>query len=219
MKEAKREKIGLPDYWLSEELISAISHGAGAALAISALVLCVVRAAGSGAFSVVSACIYGSSMILAYLISCIYHALARNRGKKVFRVLDHCSIFLLIAGTYTPFTLLPLRGAVGWTLFGVVWGLAVLGIAFDAIDLERFSKPAFVVYLLMGWCIVLVFPVLWARVPSRCVGLLLAGGVAYTLGAVLYGIGSKVRYIHSVWHFFVLAGSIVHFFSIYLYIL
>lgn len=219
MSERKKEKIGLPDYWLSEELISAISHGVGAALAIAALVLCVVRAAGHGGFQVVSSCIYGSSMILAYLASCIYHSLARNRGKKVFRVFDHCSIFLLIAGSYTPFTLGPLRGPVGWTLFGVVWGLAVLGIVFDSIDLERFSKPALVVYLLMGWCIVLVFPMLLKRVPWNCIVLLLAGGVAFTLGAILYGIGSKVRYVHSVWHFFVLAGSILQFFAIYWYVI
>lgn len=210
-----KKGIELPDYRLSEELISAISHGVGAGLAIAALVLCVVRAAGHDAYSVVSSCIYGGTMVIAYLMSCIYHSLARNRGKKVFRVLDHCSIFLLIAGSYTPFTLGPLRGVTGWVMFGFVWGLAAIGIVFDAINLERYSKWSMIVYMLMGWCIIVVFPRLVAEIGWGNVIYLLLGGIAFTLGAVVYAIGGKCRYMHSVWHFFVLAGSVLQFFSIY----
>lgn len=218
MSESRKKVIELPDYRLGEELVSAISHGIGAALSITALVLCVVKAAGHGPFEVVSSVIYCSFSIIAYLMSCLYHSLARNRAKKVFRVFDHCSIFLLIAGSYTPFTLVPLRGPVGWTIFGVVWALAITGIVFDAIDLEKYSRPALVVYLLMGWCIVIVFPKLIQEVPMQCIWFLLAGGIVFTVGAVVYGLG-KVRYMHSIWHFFVLAGSILQFFAIYLYVI
>ncbi len=214
-KQNGKPRISIPDYRLSEELVSAISHGVGAGLAIAAMVICIVKAASSGPWSVVSACIYGSMLILLYMSSTLYHSLAKNRAKKVFRVLDHCSIYLLIAGTYTPFTLVPLRGAVGWVLFGVIWGLAIVGIVFDAIHLDRFEKLALVLYILMGWAVIVTFPQLRSAVSKECVTMLLLGGVVYTIGAVLYVIGSKKRYFHSVWHFFVLGGSILHFFSVY----
>ncbi len=218
MAKEKKKEIELPDYLLGEELVSAISHGVGAALSIAALVVCVVKASRHGAFAVVSSCIYACMSMIAYLMSCIYHSLARNRAKKVFRVFDHCSIFLLIAGSYTPFTLVALRGPVGWSMFGVVWGLAIIGIVFDAIDLERFSKPALFVYLLMGWCIVVAFPMLMKVVPMEGIWFLLAGGVVFTVGAIIYAIGN-IRYMHSIWHFFVLGGSILQFFAIYLYVI
>lgn len=218
MAKDKKKEIELPDYTLGEELVSGISHGAGAALSVVALVLCLVKASGHGGFSIVSSCIYACMSFIAYMMSCLYHSLARNRAKKVFRIFDHCSIFLLIAGSYTPFTLGPLRGPIGWTLFGVVWGLAIVGIVFDSIDLEKFNKPALLVYLLMGWCIVVAFPTLTKSVSAEGIRLLLAGGVVFTVGAIIYAIGN-IRYMHSIWHFFVLGGSILQFFSIYLYVI
>lgn len=211
----KKHKISIPKYSLGEELISSISHGLGAAFGIVALVVSIVVAASNGnGYGVVASCIYGASLIILYTMSCIYHALKVNKGKRVFRVFDHCSIFLLIAGTYTPFTLVPLRGAVGWTLFGIIWGLAVLGITFNAINVEKYGVISMIAYLAMGWAVVLTFKTLAASVTVNCIRLLVAGGVAYTVGAIVYGIGSKVKYMHSIWHFFVLAGSILHFFAV-----
>ncbi len=213
-------EIKLPDYKLSEELMNSITHGIGAGLGIAALVLCVVRSASHGdARAVVSSCLYGFGVILVYVISCIYHALARNRAKKVFRVLDHCDIFIMIACTYTPFCLVALEGAVGWVLFGIVWGLATLGVVFNAVDLHRFAKPSTVVYVLIGWSVIFAIKPLAEAIGRNGILFLILGGVLYTLGAILYAIGSKHRYIHSVFHLFVIAGSIMHFFSIYLYVI
>ncbi len=215
----KKTKVHIPDYRLSEELVSSISHGIGAGLAITALVLCVVRAAGHGPWEVVSSCIYGATLILMFMMSTLYHSLAKNRAKKVFRVFDHCSIFLLIAGTYTPFTLVAMRGVTGWILFGVIWAAAIVGIVFDSINLDKFEKLAVMCYLLMGWAVVVTFPQLVRAVPKECIVLLVLGGVVFTVGAIVYAIGEKVRYMHSIWHFFVLGGTILHFFSVYLYVI
>ena len=152
-------------------------------------------------------------------MSCIYHALKPNKAKRVFRVFDHCSVFLLIAGTYAPYTLVSLSGATGWVLFGIIWASAILGITLNAIDLEKFSKVSVACYLAMGWAVIFAFRPLMASLAFPGLMLLVAGGVAYSLGVILYAIGSKKRYMHSVWHFFVLAGSILHFFSIYLYVI
>lgn len=213
-------EIKLPDYKLSEELMNSITHGIGAGLGIVALVLCVVRAAGHGnAAAVVSSCLYGFGVILVYVISCIYHALARNRAKKVFRVLDHCDIFLMIACTYMPFCLVALAGPVGWTLFGIIWGLAIIGIVFNAVDLQKFAKPSNVVYVLLGWSVLFAIRPLYEAIGRGGVMLLVLGGVLYSIGAVLYAVGAKHRYIHSVFHLFVIAGSIMHFFSIFEYVI
>jgi hemolysin III len=219
-KQSWLQKVSIPCYTLGEELLSSISHGTGALLGVAGLCLCLVKAYGIGdVWSIVSSWIFGCSMILLYSMSCIYHALKPNNAKRVMRVFDHCTIFLLIAGSYTPFTLIALRGTVGWTLFGVVWGAAILGIALNAIDMERFSKLSMVCYLAMGWAIVFAYESLVAAVPKDGVELLVLGGIAYTVGAVIYGIGGKVKYMHSIWHFFVLAGSVLHFFTVYLYVL
>jgi hemolysin III len=213
------KKIELHKYSLAEELISSISHGVGALLAVAALVVAVVLAAiYNNARCVVSVAIYGASLILLYTNSTIYHALRPNAGKKVFRIIDHCSVFLLIAGTYTPFTLVTLRGSVGWTLFGVIWGAAVLGIALNAVDMKKFAKFSMVCYLLMGWAIIFAVKPLLAHMAAGGLILLLVGGAFYTFGAVLYVIGRRKKFIHSVWHFFVLAGSITHYFSILFYV-
>lgn len=216
----KKEKITLPAYTLGEELVSSISHGFGAVFGIAALVLCVVRSALLGnAWMVVSSCIYGAALIILYSMSTIYHALAKNKAKKVFRVLDHCSIFLLIAGTYTPYTLVTLNGAVGWVLFGIVWASAALGITLNAIDVHKYRVFSMICYIASGWVIVAAAYPMYKAMDIRGIYFLLAGGIAYTVGAVLYGLGKKARYVHSVWHFFVLAGSVLHFFSIFFYVL
>lgn len=217
---SKRSPITIPKYALSEELISAISHGVGALLSIAALCLCVVVAVRSAdTYSIVSAAIYGATLIILYTMSTLYHSLRVNKAKKVFRVIDHCSIFLLIAGTYTPYTLVTLRDSVGWLMFAIVWGAAIIGIILNVIDLKKYLIPSVICYLAMGWVIVFAFSPLKAALHPTGIVLLIGGGVAYSLGAGLYALGSKIKYFHSVFHFFVLAGSILHFFSIMLYVL
>lgn len=213
-------KISIPKYTLAEELISSISHGAGALLAVAGLILCVVRGVSHGSTTaVISGIVFGFTLIVLYTMSCLYHALRVNKAKRVLRVIDHCSVFLLIAGTYTPYTLVTLAGPTGWLLFGVIWGAAAIGITLNAISLERFSKISVVCYLAMGWAIIFAIKPLAAALAVPGIVLLVAGGVAYSLGVILYALGSKKRYMHSIWHFFVLAGSILHFLSIYLYVL
>ncbi|MCQ2497210.1 MAG: hemolysin III family protein [Lachnospiraceae bacterium] len=215
-----KKEIAFMDYNLAEELISAISHGLGAGLAIAASVLCIVRAAKTGsAWSVVSCSVFGFTLIMLYSISTIYHSLARNKAKQIFRVIDHCSVFLLIAGTYTPFVLVSLNGAAGWVLFGIIWGLAALGIVFNAIDVDKYEVISAVINVLMGWAIIFMVKPLWHVIGTGGIVFLITGGVAYTVGAILYGIGNKIRYMHSVFHFFCLAGSICHFFAIFSYVL
>ena len=220
MTDQKPHRISIPKYSLSEELLNAISHGLGALFGIVGTVLCIVKAANTGdPWRIVSGSIFGVTVLLLYLMSCLYHALKVNMAKRVFRVIDHCTIFLLIAGTYTPFTLVTLRGTVGWVLFGIVWGMAVLGITLNAVNLKKFSKISVACYLVMGWAIVAAFQPLAEALAPQGVSLLSWGGIAYTVGAILYGIGAKVKYFHSVFHFFCLAGTVLHFFAIYLYVL
>ena len=214
----------LPDYTRGEEIFNMVSHIVGGALGIAALVLCVVMAAiHRDGYGVVSGAIYGATLILLYTMSSIYHGLPpRKYAKRVFQVIDHCSIFVLIAGTYTPISLVALRGYstwLGWTIFGVIWGMAIIGITLNAIDIAHFSKLSMVCYLGMGWCIIFTARLLPALLGTGGLVFLITGGVAYTVGAVLYGLGKKRRYFHSIFHLFVLAGSILHFFCILLYIL
>lgn len=220
MKKSLKNKIPLPDYTLGEEITNSVTHGIGTMLSITALVLCIVRSAiHHDAWAVVSSAIYGSTLVVLYLMSTIYHSLARNKAKRVFRIIDHCSIFLLIAGTYTPYTLVSIRGPLGWSMFGVIWGMAIAGIVFNAIDLEKFSKISFICYLVMGWAVVMAIKPIIASVAKGGLILLLAGGIAYSLGAVFYAVGAKKKYIHSVWHIFVIIGSVLHFFSVFFYVI
>ena len=217
---ANKGKITIPKYTLGEELLNSISHGIGALLGVCALVLCVVVAAmNSNVWGVVAGSIYGGSLIILYTMSTIYHALKVNRAKKVFRVIDHCSIYLLIAGTYTPYTLVTLRGGWGWTLFGIVWGAAALGITLNAIDLKKFKVLSMITYLAMGWVIIIAIKPMLAALAPGGLWLLLLGGISYTIGAVLYVMGKKKKYIHGVFHIFVVIGSMLHFFSILFYVL
>lgn len=215
-----KEKIQIPNYSLGEEITNAILHGVGALLAIAALVLCVVFSAiHHNPYAVVSSCLYGSTLIILYTMSCLYHSLKVNNAKRVFRIIDHCSIFLLIAGTYTPLTLVSLNGPIGWTLFGIIWGVSILGIILNAIDLNKYKVISMILYIMMGWAIIFTFPRLLKVIDMAGIYLLVAGGIVYTIGAIFYGVGKKIKYMHSVFHFFVLAGSILHFFAILLYVI
>lgn len=215
-----KEKIQIPNYSLGEEITNAILHGIGALLAIAALVLCVVFSAiHHNPYAVVSSCLYGSTLIILYTMSCLYHSLKVNNAKRVFRIIDHCSIFLLIAGTYTPLTLVSLNGTIGWTLFGIIWGVSILGIILNAIDLNKYKVISMILYIMMGWAIIFTFPRLLKVIDMAGIYLLVAGGIVYTIGAIFYGVGKKIKYMHSVFHFFVLAGSILHFFAILLYVI
>lgn len=215
-----KDKIEIPKYTLGEEITNAIVHGVGALLSIAALVLCVVFSAIHGNhYAVVSSCIYGTTLIILYTMSCLYHSFKINNAKRVFRIIDHCSIFLLIAGTYTPYTLVSLNGSLGWVMFSIIWGSAIIGIILNAIDLKKFKKISMILYLAMGWAVIFTFKPLLRAVDMSGIYLLLAGGIIYTVGAIFYGIGKKYKYMHSIWHFFVLAGSILHFFSILLYVI
>ena len=213
------KKLTIPKYTLGEEVTNSITHGLGVFFGIVILVLTIVMSAHNhNTVGVVASCIYGTSMIIMFLISCLYHAMSPRIGaKKVFRVLDHCDIYVFIAGSYTPFCISLIGGKVGWTLFGISWGCALLGVLLNSIDLEKFKIMSFVLYLIMGWMIVISFNSLNAVLPSKGLFYLLTGGVVFTIGAALYGIGHKVRYMHSVFHLFVLAGCILQSFSILFY--
>ena len=196
-KEAKKKKnkIPVPKYSLSEELINAISHGIGAALSIAGLVLCIVMSAKHhNAAAVVSSVIYGTMLILLYTISTLYHSFKSTcKAKKVFRVFDHCSIFLLIFGCYTPFTLVTLHGTVGWVIFSVNLFITILGVTLNAINLEKFKVLSMICYLLMGWLILFAFKDIYNALDRTGLILLASGGVVYTIGAIIFGLGKKIK--------------------------
>ena len=213
----KQNILDLPKYKLGEELMNSISHGIGGALSIAALILCIIKS--DSGLDLLSSLFYGISSIILYVMSCLYHSLARNNAKRVFRIIDHCSIFLLIAGTYTPFCLCVLPLNIGWWIFGFVWGCAVLGILLNSLDMKKFKKISMVLYLVMGWCIIVTFKPLWENMNHFGIMLLLLGGVTYTVGAVLYGVGKKKQYMHSMFHIFCLIASVCFFLAIYIYAL
>lgn len=223
MVRTKLRNRPFPDYTRGEEIFNMVSHAVGAALGVVILVLTVVFSAKSGSPWAVTGCaIYGASLVLLYSVSAIYHGLHKNMGKQVMRVLDHCTIYFLIGGTYTPILLTVIRETsplAAWSLFGAVWGLAALASVFTAIDLKKYSKLSMACYIGMGWSILLCFPVAIAAIPKTGLILLLLGGVAYTVGVVIYGIGKRYRYMHSVFHLFVILGSILQFLSIFFYVI
>lgn len=207
-------------YTVGEEIFSAVSHGVGAALSVAAIVTMLVRAAGD-AFAVVSASIFGASLLILYMMSTMYHALTPVRAKEIFRIFDHVTIFVLIAGTYTPYLLVTLRPVdpVGaWVLFGVLFGLTAFGAVMDSIMLDRFHTVEMVLFVAMGWCVLLRVDLLSTALAPGGMVLLLAGGICYTVGILFFAL-YKIPYMHSVWHLFVLAGSILHYFSVILYVL
>jgi hemolysin III len=197
-----------------EEIANAITHGIGALLAIAALVILVVLAAVHGTvWHIVSFAIFGTTLVLLYFASTLYHSLTHVRAKNLFHKFDHISIYLLIAGTYTPFCFTALRGWLGWTVFGVVWGCAVVGAVVKSVSVGSRVRLSTLLYVLMGWLILLAIRPLYLALPPTGFYLLMAGGVSYTLGTIFF-IRQHVRYNHSVWHLFVLGGSVLHFFSV-----
>lgn len=206
-------------YTPAEEAANYLTHGLGAAFSVAALGLLVTLAALYGdVWRVVSFSIYGSALFLLYTFSTLYHAVRSPQLKRVFRVLDHISIYLLIAGTYTPFTLVSMRGPWGWSLFGVVWGLALAGVVFKLFTTGRWGIASSIIYILMGWVVLIAFKPLIEAVPTPGVLWLFVGGCAYTIGVVFYTL-KRMPYHHAVWHCFVLAGSVCHFIAIFLYVL
>jgi hemolysin III len=204
---------------LDEETINAWTHGLGALLSLAGLVVLVIMAARYGdAWHIVSCSIYGATLVLLFSSSALYHSCRSERAKHICRIIDHASIYLLIAGTYTPFLLVNLRGGWGWSLFGVIWGLALAGIVFQVFFVSRFRVLQTVIYLLMGWLVVIAVKPLLTRVALPGLLWLLAGGLSYTVGALFY-LWKKLHYHHAVWHLFVLAGSICHYFAILFYVL
>jgi hemolysin III len=197
-----------------EEIANSVSHGVGLLAAVAAAPVLVFSAVHSGgAARIVGASVFAVTMVLLYLTSTLYHALPRNRAKRVFQVLDHAAIFLMIAGTYTPFTLGVLRGTWGWTLFGLVWGLALAGVVLTAVGGARYPKLRVGLYLAMGWLILVAVKPLWLRMPSWGLFWLFAGGIAYTTGVAFYA-AKRVCYSHFVWHLFVVAGTACHFIAV-----
>ena len=197
---------------LGEEIANSVTHGVGLLLSVAGLAFLVVTAVATGdSWRVTAASVYGATLVLLYATSTLYHALPGRRVKAVFQRLDHAAIYLLIAGTYTPFVLGPLRGGWGWSLFGVVWALAVLGIVLKSVFGIRLAVLSTVVYLVMGWLAVIAAGPLVAHVPAAGLQWLVAGGVLYTLGVAFFAWDQRVRYSHAVWHLFVLAGSVAHF--------
>lgn len=203
---------------LGEEIANSITHGIGAALSVAGLVLLVVFASLYGdAWRIVSFSIYGTTLILLYIASTLYHGLTNPKAKRFFHYVDHSAIFLLIAGTYTPITLVPLRGILGWALFGLIWALAIGGIIFKAVSRGRFRIVSVIIYLAMGWLVVIAIKPIIAAVPSGLMLWLVIGGLFYSFGIIFYAL-KKMPFHHMVWHLFVLCGSISHFLGIFIFL-
>ena len=210
----------LPCYCRGEEIMNMVTHIVGGALGVLVLLLCLLRA--DGAMEVVGAAVYGGSMIALYAVSSVYHGLHPNMGKKVMQVIDHCTIYMLIAGTYTPIMLVafvPVYPVIGWGLLAAQWGLAILAATLTAIDLKKYNAFSMVCYILMGWGIIFFLPQAVEVLGRQGFALLLAGGITYTVGAILYGIGSRKTWFHSIFHIFVVLGSFWQFLAIFLYVL
>ena len=222
-RRTKLSERSLPSYTKGEELFNMISHIVGGAIGIAALVLCVVRSAvRHNGYGLAGSIVFGVSMIMLYTMSSVYHGLRPGNGKRVMQVLDHCTIYVLIAGTYTPILLSamrPIDPVASWVLFGVVWGLSAAAITFTAIDLKKYSVFSMICYIGMGWCILVKVPLLIEAVGWGGFWLILLGGVCYTIGAVLYGLGRTKRYMHSIFHLFVVAGSVLHLLAVLIYAL
>lgn len=224
MKRTKLADRVLPTYTKGEEIFNMVSHIVGGVAGIVTIVLCSVFAGiRHNAYGVVSGVIFGVSMLFLYTMSSIYHGLSpKLKSKKVLQILDHCAIFVLIAGSYTPFALCTLREystVLGWVIFGVIWGFAILGITLNAIDLKKYKVFSMICYLIMGWCIIIKGNLLPSLLGWPGFIMLLAGGIIYTIGAVLYGIGKKYKYMHSIFHLCVFLGNILHVLCVILYVI
>lgn len=200
-------------YTVGEEIANVVTHGLGTLCALAAIaILAVFSALYTDPLTVVSVSVYGGTLLILYLSSTLYHAINKEKAKYVFRIFDHCNIFLLIAGTYTPLVLCGIGGALGWTVFGLIWAAATLGIVMNAIDLHRYAKISLLLYLIMGWAILFTFSSLKTVMSTESIILLVGGGVSYTVGVIFFILRKK--YMHAIWHLFVLGGSVLHFFSI-----
>jgi len=206
-------------YSLGEEIANSITHGIGVGLSAAGLTILVILGALYGnAWHVVSFSIYGSALILLYTASTLYHSFQKPKIKRVFKILDHAAIYVLIAGTYTPFLLVNLRGPWGWSLFGIIWGLAIMGIIFKIFFIDRFERLSLLIYLLMGWLCIAASKQMLMEISTGGLFWLMSGGLLYTLGVLFYR-WEKLSYNHAIWHLFVLGGSICHYFSILFYVL
>ena len=222
-------EIELPKYSLAEELWNAISHGLGAIFGIVALILMLIKVIPtSDPFSIIAVLVYGISLIILFTISCVYHSLAKNKGKKVMRIMDHNMIFLSIASSYTPYTLIALRnenvwgwrtGVVSYIMLSTVWACCILGIVFNSINIKKYAWLSMICYLFSGWIVVSAIVALWNVIGSVGTILLILSGVSYSLGCIVYGLGKKIKYMHTIFHFFVLIGAILMFISIYCFVL
>jgi len=202
----------------SEHIANAITHGVGFGLSVACLVLLVVFASlRHGAWEIVSCSVYGSTLVILYLASTLYHSIYRPRVRHILQIIDRAAIYLLIAGTYTPYLLVPLRGALGWSLFGVIWGMAIVGIVFQAVFINRYKVFSVLTYLLMGWMVVATIIPLLRVFPVMAIIWMAIGGLCYTLGIVFYA-WRQLKFAHAIWHLFVLAGSICHFFGILFFV-
>ncbi|GHB03356.1 PAQR family membrane homeostasis protein TrhA [Modicisalibacter luteus] len=209
------------EFSVFEELLHSVSHGIGAVLSLAGVVVLIVLtalAAHIDPWKIAGVSLYGITLVLLYTASTLYHGVRHPRLKRAFQTLDHCSIYLLIAGTYTPFLLVNLRGPLGWTLFGVIWGLALGGIALKLLWPHRFGVLRVVVYLIMGWLIVIASGELGHRLSDITLTLLVAGGITYTVGVIFYAVRA-IPFHHAIWHLFVLGGSVCHYFAVYTAIL
>ena len=218
MQEIRKREIRIPDYTLGEEIFNAVSHGLGALLSPAALTLMALRA--HGALPEIAVSLFGLAMIQLYTVSCVYHALSRDlKGKKVMRVIDHCNVYLLVLGTYIPVALLGVGGTMGWVLLGMVLIFTVLGVVFTAVDVDRFQLVSVICHLLSGWSILIGIPGLLRTMGWSGLQWMLLGGVMYSVGAILYGLGKKKRYRHCVFHVFCLLGTFCHFWAVYSFLL
>lgn len=209
----------LMDYTLGEEIFSAVSHGLGALFSMFATAhMVVLSAVKHSPLAVVCGAIYGATLIILFMMSTLYHAIANKKAKLVFRVLDHTTIFLLIAGTYTPLSLITLGGALGWVVFGVEWGIAAVGIVFNAISIEKFKVFSMIGYVVSGWMIVIAALPLYRSIAFAGLMYLVGGGLFYTIGILFYSL-KKIRYMHSIWHIFVVIGAVLQYIAVATYVL
>lgn len=225
MKRTKLADRKLPDYTRGEEIFNMVTHIVGAGIGIIVLVLCLIKAIiNHDGYDIASSIAYGVSMILLFTMSSIYHGLSSNchTAKKVFQIMDHCTIFVLIAGTYTPILLsgiIKYEPKWAWILFGIIWGVTIIGIVLNAIDIKSFSKISMVLYLIMGWCIIFKINLLPPVLGKGGLILLVLGGVSYTIGTIFYGLQKKVKYMHSIWHIWIILGAVLHALCILIYVL
>lgn len=212
---AKQTKVTFAYPTVGKEIANAVTHGVGGGLAVAGTVLLIIKSIGYGAKGIIGAALYGAALIILYTASCIYHALTPCAAKTVFRVLDHCSIFVLIFGTYIPAAWLLFGTALGWSIFGIIGGAAALGITLNAIDLARFDRISQILYLVTGWAIALTCPIVYRAVGLWGMIFLIGGGIAYTAGVFFFR--RERGFDHAIWHFFVICGSVLHYFFIYFY--